>query len=1150
MEHEKNLAQEREEEIAAAYYALEGEGADNEAKIAALDAKLREQTQRADALRYEAEATDELTDELIETRAALAKAHQTIATKAEELEDVKSMWMSASERENAVEAQLEAAREAAEATAAFMAQRGNADAGPAESNIAQDETMLRLQQQKIAELQDQLEMESSQRYDLEEQMATIGRQNSMIGASLEDELSGLGGDGPNPTPAPVAAMATEETGSDDELPEGPVVSLVQLSAAEDAAVAAHAAREESARQAAAWEAAAAKEREAREASEKAAQQALSRIAEMEEKLRVAAAEQLEQAAIAAAASAAQIAGLQAAHEEKARQVAAAEASRQSSAAEAEALRVAAAATAKAQAEGEQRALEAHAQAAAAQAEIDRIAADAAAQKAAFDADREHAEMRREMLERLQRMFPSMTYMVMESVLTLNDDDFDQTVEMLKDSQQADEEAAARKLREAEDEKIAKATHAGMENTIQQEEQTRRARQNGIARQDSDIATRMHEAEAARVNLDAEQAEEIAARDAAYVADINAGRLLAPNEAAVAARVSAVQRRNSPNRSPRPHGGSGQVSTDGMSTEEIAALIMSGAISPHRTPRNIAPAPARAPRPPSGDYGFGGGAGAGAGAGADDSETNPFANTGAKTPDPSNPFAEPASSSNPFGEPTSAPLPTRSQPKPQPPVAGPPPPSAEPAAPSRIWICPQCTLHNELSDVKCGVCEFDRPPQKNQGPARVQQRHAGGGEDSLTDAQIARAARDSDAAEQHRRDVDLVDTMRATSRAGSSTSVSPTLIEEQERRARQHGIATVPSNRPAPMPHVPTNPQHATPYPSTAAPQSSAGAAAGQTAIINKERIFYTNLYDAVTLQWLGLDPRDKLGSAVYLKVTNLDISFLVESSQGGSGFQPFAAAETKKKVFQTIKACPIDRVLVIEESGKSVEMKLLDEHSRTQTLKFLPSNKDKPKEVVRFTKRRIAKSQQAPPRTSISPARSIPSTTSPSRQRQEQPLPTPPQSPDRLANISFKGKTTEEIASMLMAGALPSDGAYAGSEVDQRTAWTSPTPSPGAALSPTYSPMGGDIGSSSRTVTITRQPGQGLGLELLDQGARGTMIQGVVPEGVAAVAMCLPGETIVAINSQSLAGASHAAVIAALKGTGATFRMTTTPYVQPFNPPT
>jgi hypothetical protein len=55
------------------------------------------------------------------------------------------------------------------------------------------------------------------------------------------------------------------------------------------------------------------------------------------------------------------------------------------------------------------------------------------------------------------------------------------------------------------------------------------------------------------------------------------------------------------------------------------------------------------------------------------------------------------------------------------------------------------------------------------------------------------------------------------------------------------------------------------------------------------------------------------------------------------------------------------------------------------------------------------------------------------------------------------------------------------------------------------------------------------------------VIQSVVPNGGAIEAACLLGETILAINMQSVVGASHAEVLAAIKDAGATsFTITTT----------
>jgi hypothetical protein len=81
---------------------------------------------------------------------------------------------------------------------------------------------------------------------------------------------------------------------------------------------------------------------------------------------------------------------------------------------------------------------------------------------------------------------------------------------------------------------------------------------------------------------------------------------------------------------------------------------------------------------------------------------------------------------------------------------------------------------------------------------------------------------------------------------------------------------------------------------------------------------------------------------------------------------------------------------------------------------------------------------------------------------------------------------------------------------------------------------------SSRTVSFARQKGQPLGLKLEDQGgSAGALIKAVVPGGAAARAGCVAGETIVAINAQSVVGATYATVLAAVKAAGLTFTMAT-----------
>ena len=88
---------------------------------------------------------------------------------------------------------------------------------------------------------------------------------------------------------------------------------------------------------------------------------------------------------------------------------------------------------------------------------------------------------------------------------------------------------------------------------------------------------------------------------------------------------------------------------------------------------------------------------------------------------------------------------------------------------------------------------------------------------------------------------------------------------------------------------------------------------------------------------------------------------------------------------------------------------------------------------------------------------------------------------------------------------------------------------------------GGDESGSHRTITIKRKKGEGIGLQLRDEGADGTVIAGLVPGSVAADAGAIPGDTIVALDGRSVVGLSHAALVAILKKTGTTFTMTTDP---------
>jgi len=81
---------------------------------------------------------------------------------------------------------------------------------------------------------------------------------------------------------------------------------------------------------------------------------------------------------------------------------------------------------------------------------------------------------------------------------------------------------------------------------------------------------------------------------------------------------------------------------------------------------------------------------------------------------------------------------------------------------------------------------------------------------------------------------------------------------------------------------------------------------------------------------------------------------------------------------------------------------------------------------------------------------------------------------------------------------------------------------------------------SSRTVSFARPAQQPLGLKLEDQGGSGgALIATVVPGGAAARAGCVAGETIVAINAQSLVGAGYETVLETVKAAGLTFTMTT-----------
>jgi C-terminal processing protease CtpA/Prc len=104
---------------------------------------------------------------------------------------------------------------------------------------------------------------------------------------------------------------------------------------------------------------------------------------------------------------------------------------------------------------------------------------------------------------------------------------------------------------------------------------------------------------------------------------------------------------------------------------------------------------------------------------------------------------------------------------------------------------------------------------------------------------------------------------------------------------------------------------------------------------------------------------------------------------------------------------------------------------------------------------------------------------------------------------------------------------------------TAPTTVDQANTTPTCSPQEIPFTHVAfRTVSFIRREGLPLGLKLEDQGVRGALIKTVVPGGVAARAGCVVGETIVAINAQSVVGAGYGTVVAAVKAAGLIFSIT------------
>ena len=68
---------------------------------------------------------------------------------------------------------------------------------------------------------------------------------------------------------------------------------------------------------------------------------------------------------------------------------------------------------------------------------------------------------------------------------------------------------------------------------------------------------------------------------------------------------------------------------------------------------------------------------------------------------------------------------------------------------------------------------------------------------------------------------------------------------------------------------------------------------------------------------------------------------------------------------------------------------------------------------------------------------------------------------------------------------------------------------------------------TTKTVTLVREKDRGFGLEVMDAGS--TLIHNVLAGSVSAKAGCRPGEVVVAVNGQSLVGATHAKVLRALR---------------------
>lgn len=1115
------------------------EGAEAAAKIAELERALREQTMRAEALREEAVVADELTDSLIETREKLAVAEENLSKKSTELTEVKSMWKGASAREREAEDRLLAATEAAAETARSMKEGGGAGGGSVAADAAAEAEVLREQQEEIAALRDLLDMETAMRNELEERMDSMKPERADsahndeggLGLSLADELAGLSGGGP-----PAAAAKTEsnnvgrqqqqqqqqyETNSDDELPPGPSASVEELAAAESAAAVERKAKETAARQAAEWQEAAAQERKAREASEKAARDALAKIALMEEKMKADAKASNERAAQEAVASAARVAALMKEQEEKAARLAAAEASRQSSAAEAEALRVAQEAAAAAKAETERHAHEAEERAAAAQAEIDRIEAERAAQAERFEAERIRAIKRRQMLEKLQRMFPTLAYAVMESVLTMNEDAFDTTVEDLKVNQKAMDEELARQKRLEEDARMAATVNADQQSEQERAEAARLAEQRRVAAEDARLARSLLQDEQRRESLEMQNRSRQSVQDAAYAADMSdAVGVLSPNPVAVAARVAAAS------------GEPAQISVEGMSLEQIAALVQSGALGGGSSGGGgggggPGARVGAAARPDSGDYGFaaaGFSPGGGAAAGPAEPEVLVY--------DASNPFAA-QDDSNPFASSTH--LPPAND-------------AAGAAAPSNIWICTQCTLHNELSAKNCAVCDSRRPDGAAAAPAApaataaaASPAYQGGGGDTLTDSQVARLARDADAAaaDEARRDraAEMRRRAQSQSEAGPATAAALAAVAAAaEASPGRPPSSTRTATLPSPMPQVHNNPAWASPYPATSQEAADARAAAAASAIPTQEKVFPAEVYDAVTLQWLGrTNPRP--GMPVQLKVSNLAINMMVESADGGSSggvYQPFATGKGSKSKskstanYETIRACPIDRVLLVERTESMLNVTILNEHNLTTVLKFTQKTKKILKEMQKYTMQLVAASQKSPQPLAAahgSPHRSSSYDRATGSSGAVRPLPDAPAPVGGRSQIpADSGMSTEALAALIQAGGLQAASLLGG-----------------AAAGPASVSAAPAHPQSQRTITITRIKGKGIGLQLRDEGVDGTVIAGLVPGSVAADAGAIPGDTIVALDGKSVVGMTHVKLVGILKKTGNSFTMTTDP---------